>query len=267
MRPGDWLSYDDVADTYVSVAVPHYFQPPADRLAAALAISSTDRTLDLGAGTGAVAAAALRYSPSVVAADVSCAMLLRSRSRGVKRCVVSALPTLSLADGSFDCVAAGFLLNHLLDLDAALREIARLLRLRGKLGVTSWARGPSDNEIGRAWSQTAEEFVSGPTIAAEVGRALPGEERLSGLQALGDVLSGGGLSILLLEQFEFAVSISAEDYAASRSASATARFLKSVLTPGKWRQFETAARENLIARFGPQLEFPVRVNLGIAGRR
>jgi SAM-dependent methyltransferase len=259
----EWAYYERIAGAYDSVAAPHYFEAPAATLVTRLGISRADRVLDLGSGTGVVAEAALRKTAYVVATDASGAMLLKARRRGVVRCVASALPSIAFANGSFDCVAASFLLNHLADLNAGLREIRRVLRPGGRLGATSWARGPAQNEAGAVWTELAEEFVDGSRIDSEVHQALPGEQLLSGPDALARALSDSGLEVSSSEEVAFLVSIATADYIRSRSIALSARFMQSVLSSAEWDRFLSTVSERLADRFGPRLEFTVRVNFAV----
>src|SRR6266545_2252785 len=182
-EPG-WSSYDEIAGTYDAVSVPHYFQRPAERLVAMLGISRGDRLLDAGAGTGVAAAFALRFTPRVVAADPSWPMLQRARAA-----VVAGLPLLPFADRSFDRIAAGFVLNHLADRGEALLDLGRVLARGGRLGIASWAKGPSDNEAGELWNETARGFIAREVLEEQVGKALPGEGPLAEPAHLRDLLS------------------------------------------------------------------------------
>jgi ubiquinone/menaquinone biosynthesis C-methylase UbiE len=264
MSATDWRSYDDIASLYDSIAVPHYFEPPARHLVRRLGVRRADRLLDLGAGTGITAALAQEHAGSVIAADPSWPMLRLARARAVERCVASALPRLAFGSRSFDCVTASFVLNHIPDLDSALQEMVRVLRGGGRLGVTSWSRSPSDNEIGRAWTETAHQLVSEPLLDAEVRRGLPNEQRLSSLEAIRELLSRSELSLRLLEQVEFPVAISTQSYLASRSVAMTARLLKSRLPAAAWQRFEELVAARLWDSFGAQLHFSVCVNVAVA---
>src|SRR5436305_2966281 len=79
-----WMSYDSVADTYQRVAVP-WFTPMARDLIAAVAPVPGERVLDLGTGTGLVAALArVAVTPGgwVVGVDPSTEMLARADRHG-----------------------------------------------------------------------------------------------------------------------------------------------------------------------------------------
>jgi demethylmenaquinone methyltransferase/2-methoxy-6-polyprenyl-1,4-benzoquinol methylase len=97
-----------------------------------------ERLLDLGAGTGDLAFEILRQCPQarVVAADFTPEMLAvgRRRARGDRvDWVVADAHHLPFPPGTFDALVSGFLLRNVGDLDAALREQARLLRPAGRL--------------------------------------------------------------------------------------------------------------------------------------
>jgi SAM-dependent methyltransferase len=83
------------------------------------------RVLDVGAGTGVAARAAIaRGARRVVATDVAREMLAQ-REAGIEAAVADAA-MLPFADGSFDLVTASCSLGHLTDPAAALREARRV---------------------------------------------------------------------------------------------------------------------------------------------
>lgn len=107
------------------------------RLTVAEAVRPGDRVLDACCGTGDLAAAALRGGArEVVGLDFSEAMLERARRKEPAvewvRGDVLALP---FPDASFDAVTVGFGVRNVEDLEAGLRELRRVLRPGGRLGV------------------------------------------------------------------------------------------------------------------------------------
>ena len=105
------------------------------RLTAAAVVHPGDRVLDACCGTGDLALAAHELSADVTGLDFSPAMLARARRKSdavswVQGDVLAA----PFADGSFDAVTIGFGLRNLEDLEAGLRELARVLRPGGRLG-------------------------------------------------------------------------------------------------------------------------------------
>jgi demethylmenaquinone methyltransferase / 2-methoxy-6-polyprenyl-1,4-benzoquinol methylase len=95
-----------------------------------------DRVLDACCGTGDLGIAARERAASVVGLDFSEAMLERARRKQPAiewvRGDVLALP---FEDASFDAVTVGFGVRNVEDLDAGLRELRRVLRPGGRIGI------------------------------------------------------------------------------------------------------------------------------------
>ncbi|MFB4280187.1 class I SAM-dependent methyltransferase [Nonomuraea sp. MTCD27] len=97
------------------------------------------RLLDVGCGTGVVTAAALAVGAEVTAVDADPGMLeLASRRHPYATVRLAALPDLPFEDGQFDAIAGNFVINHVPDAAAALRELHRVLRPGGALALTWW---------------------------------------------------------------------------------------------------------------------------------
>jgi len=100
-----------------------------------------DRVLDACCGTGDLAIAARAHGAGVVGVDFSEAMLERARAKSSEiewvRGDVLALP---FDDASFDAVTVGFGVRNVDDLDAGLRELRRVLRPGGRLGILEITR-------------------------------------------------------------------------------------------------------------------------------
>ncbi|HEY2290086.1 MAG TPA: ubiquinone/menaquinone biosynthesis methyltransferase [Thermoanaerobaculia bacterium] len=111
------------------------------RAAAVLGLPPGSRVLDLCCGTGDQATALRRRGARVAAADFCVPMLAIARHKFARtdapRPVALAADALSLPfpDQCFAGAAVSFGLRNVADLDAALREIARVLRPEGKLVV------------------------------------------------------------------------------------------------------------------------------------
>ena len=104
------------------------------RLAAEAVVRPGSRVLDACCGTGDLALAARERGGEVTGVDFSEAMLARARrkSRDV-RWVRGDILALPFADASFDVVTVGFGIRNVADLEAGLRELARVLRPGGRL--------------------------------------------------------------------------------------------------------------------------------------
>jgi len=111
------------------------------------------RALDLCCGTGDMAFALYRASgkqTEILGADFSHAMLVRAvqKSRGSSlRWLEADALRLPLPDASFDLVTSAFGFRNLADYDAGLREILRVLRPGGEVGILDF--GEPAGLIGR----------------------------------------------------------------------------------------------------------------------
>lgn len=116
-----------------------------------LALQAGDSVLELGGGTGELGARLAREvgpDGSMVESDVAPGMvaLLRARLAGSPWVEVAELDACELPFGldRFDAVAFRMGLMLIPEPDTALREIRRVLRPGGRLGVAVWG-GPQDN--------------------------------------------------------------------------------------------------------------------------
>jgi SAM-dependent methyltransferase len=127
-------SFERIAET---------FAPIHDRVVAALAPAPAERWLDLGCGTGPVALRAARAGATVVGLDISPEQLEKARAAATDAGLevqfdegdVEALP---YPDGAFDVVASVFGAIFAADHRQASAEIGRIVRSRGRLGLTAW---------------------------------------------------------------------------------------------------------------------------------
>jgi len=107
-------------------------------------VSPGDRVLDACCGTGDLAIAGLRLVGStgaVIGVDFSERMLERARSKSSQvEWVQGDALALPFADGSFDAATVGFGVRNLEDLEAGLRELRRVLRPGGRVGILEITR-------------------------------------------------------------------------------------------------------------------------------
>jgi SAM-dependent methyltransferase len=123
------------------------------------------RVLDAGCGTAELAA--LIAAPEVVCVDASQAAVEAARSRGL-RAEVAELERLPFVDGAFDVVTCNWVLYHLADVDAALAEIARVLRPGGRfVGIYNCRDHLAElwrEVLDSAWDEDSFDCESGPEV-------------------------------------------------------------------------------------------------------
>jgi len=132
--------FGSTASAYLTSAV-HAQGADLDMLRAAAQRLSHPSVLDLGCGAGHASFAVAPHAQSVTAFDLSAQMLdvvaQAARERGLHNLETRQgnAAQLPFADASFDLVVTRFSAHHWLDVPAALREVARVLRPQGSFIV------------------------------------------------------------------------------------------------------------------------------------
>ncbi len=161
--------------------------------------------LEVGSGTGMLAARAVALGRRVVALDADPDMVAMS-GLAVPGCVLAAsLPDLPFDDGSFDAVTANFVINHVQDPRAAMGELARVMRPGGRLAVTIWpARTPAWAAlVAGAFSAAGVVPISSRQLSAE----LDFDRSVDGLRGLSEA---AGLETLTAIELNWVWEISVE---------------------------------------------------------
>lgn len=162
--------WDRMSDVYVR-EIDHRFEPVVEGVIRRAKLKAGDHVLDLGTGTGAVAErAASLVGPdgSITAVDPSPEMLAIAQGRFDASGVKNVDPRegrgeeIPAESGAYDAVLAGLSLMYAIDREAVAREIARVLRLGGRLVASVWA-GPERCDI-VLFQQTAGRFAGPPPV-------------------------------------------------------------------------------------------------------
>jgi len=116
---------------------------PAALLLDAAHVEAGVRLLDVGTGTGTVAALACSRAAAVVAVDAEPSMLEVARRQAPTADIrLGTLPHLPFVDNHFDAAVANFVINHVGDPEAAIGELRRVVRPGGRVAVTIWPYPP-----------------------------------------------------------------------------------------------------------------------------
>lgn len=166
--------------------------------------------LDVGCGTGELAAEALRRGYQVTALDPDPAMVAMTRDQLGEhvpvRLDVAALPDLPYPDGAYGAVCANFVINHVGDPRAGVRELARVAAPGARLAMTIWpAAGAGWNPlVGAAFSEAGVVPVPSTRLPAHLDFARTPE----GLAALA---TEAGLEVVSAQEVCWTWSVSPED--------------------------------------------------------
>lgn len=160
-------------------------------VARALDVGPGERVLDLGAGTGTSSLPFVEAGAVVVPCDFSLGMLREGKKRHPALPLTAGDATrLPFADGVFDAVTISFALRNVHDVDAALREMLRVVRPGGRLVVCEFSqpvnrpfRTVYTEYLMRALPPVARKVSSNPdayVYLAETIREWPDQRALAG---------------------------------------------------------------------------------------
>ncbi|MFN2615625.1 MAG: class I SAM-dependent methyltransferase [Thermoleophilaceae bacterium] len=160
-------------------------QPAAVALADACAVSAGQEVLDVAAGDGNFALACAREGAKVVASDLSPGMVERGRARSEREgfeieWLRADAEELSFDDGRFDCVGSVFGAMIAPRPEVVARELFRVVRPGGTVGMTAWVPGSFTAEmigIGRKY----DPAPPGEHLSEEWGVEETVRERFEGL--------------------------------------------------------------------------------------
>jgi SAM-dependent methyltransferase len=222
------------------------FAAPARDLAARMDFAGARSALDVGSGSGVVASMASEC-PFVVALDPSVEMLRTARGNGLPHAAAAVVPGLPFRDAAFDRVTASFVLSHVMEYEAALADMVRVLRPGGRLGATAW--GLLTSEYRSCWDSLAERFVDPEELGAAMAQALPWEDLLGQPDKLRNAFAAAGLHDVQADLIEYAIHMNIETFLQIRENSLPARFLRRRLNEESWKRFRETVANEFHARF------------------
>lgn len=179
----------DLTNTVLSLGLDRRWRRRARQC---LELAPGQRVLDLAAGTGVSTAELSRTGARAVGCDFSLGMLRAGRANRSRRrlpLVAGDATRLPFADETFDAVTISFGLRNVVDVPAALQEMARVTRRGGRLVVCEFSRPVWRplrvvylNWLMRVLPWIARRVASNPdayVYLAESIRAWPGQPALA----------------------------------------------------------------------------------------
>jgi SAM-dependent methyltransferase len=159
----------DAAELYEQLFVPAIFGRWPPVLLDAAEVAPGDRVLDVGCGTGVLAASAHQragHDGWVVGLDPNEPMLTVARSRpSPVEWRSGAAEDIPYADGAFDRVVSQFALMYFADRSRGLAECARVTAPGGRVAIATWAT-LEDSPGYAALVDVAERTVGAEAVAA-----------------------------------------------------------------------------------------------------
>ena len=140
----------------------------ADEMLDLLGVTTGTELVDVAAGTGAASVSAVRRGARVTAVDFAPGMVevaaarLAEHDAGAVALVMDG-QHLELPDDSFDAGVSMFGLMFFPDLDAGFRELARVVRVGGRVGTATWdlSAFPMHRLIATSLARVVPEFAAG----------------------------------------------------------------------------------------------------------
>jgi ubiquinone/menaquinone biosynthesis C-methylase UbiE len=244
---GDWRIYDDVAETYERVHAARFTDVARD-LVEMLDLPHGAEVLDIGTGTGVAAQVAADSGAHVVGIDESLGMLRVARRERPKVPVAAAQALdLPFPQGRFDGVLGSFVLAHFNKVETALFDIARVLRIGGTIGFSSWSDGVDAYQ--QTWRELIESVVPREMLAPAYAEAAPGHERFKSRTAVEEALIDAGFRTVRTEVVRYQWQYTLDDYLDGLQVWATGRFVRSMLGESGWASLRERARATFAERF------------------
>jgi SAM-dependent methyltransferase len=215
--------------------------------------------LDVGTGPGTLAALAAARGAKVTAVDPEPSMV-SAASRLIPEVRLGALPELPFGAGEFDAVVANFVLNHVGEPAAGVRELARVAVPGGRVAATVWpAPAPPLQQL---WSDALA--ASGVVPAISVPRLDPANDFPRTVDGFAELL-GGALAGVQVEQVDWTHRVDPDDWwEGSRNGIGGFGLILQSLSPAEQSRVR-AAYDDLSAVYlgdGGRLELPTSALLG-----
>jgi SAM-dependent methyltransferase len=163
--------------------------------------------LDIGTGTGTVAAAVEGSGRAVIGMDKDQSMVdLAARRHQTIAFARAALSELPCADQAFDAVTANFVVNHTPDPRAATRELRRVLRPGGRLVGTIWTSQLVP--LNQMWNDVMRQASASPPPGVQLAAERDFERTVEGFAML---LTDAGFGQVECDEVRWTFQIEADE--------------------------------------------------------
>ncbi len=167
-------------------AIAEVLMPVARALVDACAISAGQEVLDVAAGTGNVAVVAAEEGASVVASDLTPALIELGRVRSAEagldiEWVEADAEALPFEDARFDCVTSSFGAMFATRPEVVGREMFRVVRPGNTVGMANWTPEGFQGQLFARRNRYGPPLPEGVPAAGEWGREEVVQERFEGL--------------------------------------------------------------------------------------
>lgn len=162
------------------------------------AMQQACRILDVGSGDGRFTQKAVSQGWNVTACDTDPDMVALTNAKAPGRCTVDSLPELTFPDEDFSGVVANFVINHMGDPRAAVRELQRVGKPGATYVFTIWPTG------GAGWQGLVAQAFSRAGATELKGHMLPPhldfERSATGLAA---ITKEAGLNVISADNWSW----------------------------------------------------------------
>ncbi|GAA1163738.1 SAM-dependent methyltransferase [Kitasatospora gansuensis] len=156
------------------------------RLLAEAEVRPGVRLLEVGCGTGRLALSASGLGAEVVATDAVPEMVAEA-GRVLPKVLRGELPGLPFGADEFDCAVGAFVINHVPDPPAAVRDLARVVVPGGRVVLSCWDELTANQAQGVFFAAVAEAGAARPAGLPDTAPFAPyaTPERFAGLLRTG----------------------------------------------------------------------------------